>query len=106
MSSLEPEVTKGEFLQQKMLNMIRFVCEGTGVWIDGIEKEVTPVRAILFCQELHKYKVDVVHRNWVALHNIPQLPTYMKDAIIQVKKTPKLHDKFWRYMELFVQMGE
>lgn len=105
MNGKEEVVNKGEFLQEKVMNLIRFVSEGTGVWIEGIEKEVTPVRAILFCQEMHKHKVEVVHRNWVALHNIPDLPAYLQDAMVRVKQNPDLHDKFWRYMELFVEMG-
>ncbi len=98
-------VSKGEFLQEKMLNMIRFVSEETGVWVDGIQTEITPLRAVLFCQEMRKHRVEVVHRNWVALHNIPELPEHLKDAIVRVKKQPDIHDKFWRYMELFVEMG-
>tara|TARA_B110001452_G_scaffold264986_1_gene268905 strand:- start:2001 stop:2330 length:330 start_codon:yes stop_codon:yes gene_type:complete len=104
--SNEEAVNKGEYLKEKILNMLRFVSEGTGVWFDDFEKDITPVRAVLFCQEIHKHKLEVMHRNWVALHNTPGLPTYLQDTIVRVKKNPDLHDKFWRYMELFVEMGE
>jgi len=99
-------VNKGDFLHEKMLNMIRFVSEGTGVVIEGLEKQVTPVRAVLFCQEMRKHKLKIIHRDFLALHNIEDLPSFIQDAIVTVRKHPDLHDKFWRYMELFVMMGD
>ena len=99
------DVNKGVFVQEKMMNMIAYVRNGTGSEISVSEEEITPIRAVLLCQEIAKYKVMVIHKDWQGLVKAPGLPAYVQDLIVAVRANSELHDKFWRYLELFVAMG-
>ena len=99
------EINKGEFLQEKMLNMAAYVQDGVGMKIEGLEGQITPIRAVAFCQELAKHKVFVTHRNWQGIVSAPGMPAYMQDLVVAVRANEELHAKFWRYLELFVSLG-
>ena len=102
--------TKGEFLHEKLSNMAKWVTTEVGEEnlpvdiITGITGrsalEVTVLAATL------EANADLAtHRNWsglVQLMEANRAPSELQEVIVAVQKRPDMHDKFWRYIDLFV----
>ena len=102
--------TKGEFLLEKLTNMAKWVTSEVGKEnlsvdiIAGITGrsalEVTALAATL------EANADLAtHRNWsglVQLMEANNAPRELQEVIVAVQQRPAMHDKFWRYIDLFV----
>jgi hypothetical protein len=82
----------GEFLKQKMGNMAD--------WL-GEEIKLSPLEATLVCQELYDRKREAIEaRDWEELQK--GVPSALRKVVERVHTEPEKHDKFWRYLSLFV----
>ena len=102
------EMTKGQFLLQKLRNMARWVEQEVG-------KENLPVDILAgiagrselevaaLAGKLESNSAQVAHRDWHGLaHLLPQRE--LQEVVTAIKQRPGMHDKFWRYMELFIEI--
>tara|TARA_B100000212_G_scaffold342571_1_gene330724 strand:- start:1804 stop:2148 length:345 start_codon:yes stop_codon:yes gene_type:complete len=109
MSEEEPE-TKGNYLLQKLQNMANWVTLEVGKEnlpvdiIAGINgRSVLEVTAL--CATLEANADLATHRNWsglVQLMEAHNAPLELQEVIVAVQQRPAMHDKFWRYIDLFV----
>lgn len=106
--------TKGEYLKEKLGNMARWVTKEVGkenlpadiiAGIDGrSELEVT-----VLCGALESDCKQVTHRNWSGLVKIMEdnnVPNELQQVVVAVQRRPEMHEKFWRYMDLFVEVSQ
>jgi len=99
--------TVGSFLVSKLNNMARWV--QAEVSAEELGSEViaelnrcrTGMEATLFAEALLPHSEAIDHHNWDALVDIPDLPKGLIGLIDCIRKREDLHDKFWRYLELF-----
>jgi len=104
------EQTKGDFLKEKMTNLARWVTEEVGqenlpvdiiAGIDGRSAvEITALSGALDANNVH-----VTTRNWsglVQLMNDHGVANELQQVVVAVQQRPPMHEKFWRYMDLFV----
>ena len=52
---------------------------------------------------MQSHRRPILMRDWRYLSTLNDLPSWTKEVAHDVKKSEELHDKFWRYMELFVK---
>ena len=106
--------TKGEFLKEKMENMARWVTEEVGREnlpvdiIAGIAGR-SALEVTVLSGALEANKAQITHRNWSALVRLlaeNKTPPELQEVVVAVQRRPPMHDKFWRYIELFVQVSE
>lgn len=107
------EQTKGEFLKEKMMNMAKWVTEEVGQEnlpvdvIAGIAgRSVVEVTAL--SGALDANFVQVTTRNWsglVQLMNDHAVAQELQEVVVAVQQQPAMHDKFWRYMDLFATVA-
>ena len=105
--------TKGSFLKGKLVNMARWVTEEVG-------RENLPVDVIagiagrseleccVLAGALQASQDEVTHRNWSGLVRLMEqehLPRELQEVIAVIQKRPPMHDKFWRYLKLFIEVG-
>ena len=108
--SPEATQTKGSFLLEKLNNMAKWVTLEVG-------KENLPVDIIAgingrsalevtaLCSTLEANADLATHRNWsglVQLMKANNAPIELQEVIVAVHQRPAMHDKFWRYIDLFV----
>ena len=90
-------------------------------WVTGeIGKENLPVDLIKGITErsvleitvlaagLQANEDQVTHRNWsglVQLLSEHNAPLELQEVIVEIQKRDAMHDKFWRYMKLFVEVS-
>jgi hypothetical protein len=100
--------TKGAYLKDKLENMTRWV-------IGEVGKENLPVDILAgiagrselevtaFAGKLESNSVQVAHRDWHGLAQLLPLRE-LQEVVTAIKQRPSMHDKFWRYMELFIEI--
>ena len=111
MSSLE--MTKGAYLKEKLSNMARWVVAEVGkenlpvdivAGIDGrSELEVTMLAAVLQSNT----NVSTL-RNWDEIQQLVttnNLPSELGTVVALIRDKESMHDKFWRYIELFSEVA-
>ena len=105
--------TKGEFLKEKMGNMARWVHQEVGKenlpadFIAGIDGR-SALEATVLSGALEANRDLVTHRNWsglVQLMEANNAPSQLQEVIVHVQRRPDMHEKFWRYLELFVTVS-
>ena len=102
-------VTKGEFARLKLLNMAKFVAEGVGKEnlpgeFESTAQSATGLSALLFATTLQEHSKSVFERDWDGIDAIPSLPAFARQMLSSVRSREEMHDKFWRYLELFVEL--
>lgn len=99
--------TVGDFLVEKMGNMHQWLKAECGTYdsqrYDNRFKCITPTVATVMAEVLLANKTVVYHKDWYNLCRIPDLPIELVDLAEVVRPQDQLHDKFWRYLELFVE---
>ena len=102
------EQTIGSFLREKGCNFVRFMNDGLPPSQALPTSFVTEVGMSTFAVILRDNRVVVTHKDWVGLNRLlgdSQLvggwKCEMVERLLTVKTLPDLHDKFWRYLELF-----
>ena len=106
--------TKGAFLQQKAKNMAK--------WIEGeIGKENVIPHVITHLQSLSELdactlagallanKHVLIHRDWknisALLASDPRTGV-VQTMLVEIQHRPHMHDKFWAYIALFIEVAE
>ena len=106
--------TVGGFLKDKLKNLALWVTESIGKENISMDLELfvnrrSEVEITFFADILNSNSAKVVHRDWAGLVGIlstdATIPKEVADTFIQilqlVRQRQQMHDKFWRYMELF-----
>ena len=102
--------TKGEFLLEKLTNMAKWVTSEVGKEnlsvdiITGITGR-SALQVTAFAAILEANADLATHRNWsglVQLMEVNNAPFELQEVIVAVQQRPAMHDKFWRYIDLFV----
>ena len=108
------DLTVGAFLKDKLRNLALWVTESIGKENISMDLELfvnrrSEVEITFFADILNSNSAKVVHRDWAGLVGIlstdATIPKEVADTFIQilqlVRQRQQMHDKFWRYMELF-----
>ena len=106
--------TVGAFLKVKLRNLAVWVIESLGkeninMDLEQFVNRRSEVEITFFADILSSNSAKVVHRDWAGLVGIlstdATIPSDVSATFIDllqlVRSRPELHDKFWRYMELF-----
>lgn len=103
--------TKGEFLKEKLTNMARWVQGVAGEelpadFVAGIERR-TELECVAMAATLESNKRIAIHRDWVAINKIlvEQGLTELQTVLVALRQRPQTHDKFWRYVDLFIEVS-
>ena len=105
--------TKGEFLKEKMQNMARWVVEEVGKEnlsvdiIAGINGS-SALECTMLSGALEANCNVATHKNWSGLvqlmaHN--HVRPELQEVVVAVQQRPAMHDKFWRYIDLFIDVS-
>ena len=104
------EQTKGEYLYEKLTNMAKWVTLEVGEEnlpvdiIAGIAGR-TALEVTALCATIEANADLATHRNWSGLVQLMEsnnAPFELQEVIVAVQQRPAMHDKFWRYIDLFV----
>ena len=106
--------TVGAFLKVKLSNLAVWIIESLGkeninMDLEQFVNRRSEVEITFFADILSSNSAKVVHRDWAGLVGIlstdETIPSDVSATFIDllqlVRSRPELHDKFWRYMELF-----
>lgn len=100
--------TVGEFLREKLGNM--------ACWIETELGEQNPVDLKQYLAErtdteiayvvgiLRSNSIMITHSDWSGLGRLADLPTELLVLFQSIKQREDMHDKFWRYLSLFVEV--
>ena len=90
--------TVGDFLSEKSRNMRNWLRENR---VSVPEGDVPPAIIVASAMELNeRFKHAIEQRDWQGLANVP--PAF-ESVVAEVRARPDLHDKFWRYLSLFIE---
>ena len=84
---------------EKAKNMQKWL-EAETSWRKG-PISLTEIAAVSMAQNVHEMRTAVYERDWLALEEEAESTTLVRDAVAAVLQRPELHDKFWRYLQLF-----
>ena len=107
----ETDVTIGAFLKEKVRNMLSWLSESLGSelpWIPRQAAEVTELRATYAAEILTQHKARVQDRDWTLFADVESELTTKTEfwaVLREVRDRPELHEKFWRYIDLFVEVA-
>ena len=99
----------GDFLREKATNMARWVAEGVGkenlpVDLVALVSSSRNVELVYFAQLLDTNRRVLIHSDWIGLQKVIEAetaPVWVATLINAVRQRNTMHDKFWRYMQLF-----
>ena len=106
------EQTKGDFLHEKMLNMAKWVTLEVGQEnlpadiIAGIAGR-SALEVTMVCGLIEANEDLTTLQNWsglVQLMEANNVPNELQEVVALVRKKDAMHDKFWRYMRLFIDV--
>ena len=110
----ELQVTKGAYLLEKLRNMARWVEQEVGKEnlpvdvIAGIDGR-SETDACVFAGAIRANSDKVTHRNWSGLMHVMRdtnhIPADVQQVIALIYQKEAMHEKFWRYMDLFVEVS-
>ena len=101
------EQTVGAFLREKLTNMAGWIevelgKENIRVVLKQYVAERTETEIAYVVGILYANSTMITHKDWSGLARLAELPTSLLEVLDSVRKREDMHDKFWRYMELFV----
>ena len=99
-------LTVGDFLLEKLGNMSKWVEAETGdsVMMNAVHKGGATL-ATAFAIEARKRKELIKNRDWVGLTE-SNLPASISEQIPRLLLRKDMHDKFWRYLDMFVSVAD
>ena len=106
--------TKGAFLKEKLQNMARWVEQEVGKenlpadLVAGIASR-SEMEASALSGALLSNREQVAQRDWRGLmHSIADgnVPASVLEVVKRVEERESMHEKFWRYMDLFVEVAQ
>ena len=101
-------MNKGEFIKEKLHNMCLWVEEHIGkenLPIDVVHASeiVSPVLVMAMAMDVRQHSTLITHRDWRGL--IDEMTkaghSELVAIMLAVRAKEEMHDKFWRYLELF-----
>jgi hypothetical protein len=97
------EQTVGGFLLEKATNMKSWL--GTEVDKRYVQMELTELSVTAMAAKLSEHRQLVFNRDWAGLSRQSHAAGLgdLTDMLEAVRSRHDLHDKFWRYLELFVE---
>lgn len=107
----DTEVSIGKFIKSKMHNMAVWVQDeiGSVMAIDYVtavdarsELELTTL-----CVMLHTEKDIATRRDWDALVELASAEAALQpllQILVEVRQREPMHDKFWKYVQLFIDV--
>ena len=95
--------TVGAFLCSKAKNMRHWLLEELGTSISGLTMPITELGATTLAAKLLPHRHIIHARDWDELAQAAEQEQVMMlpQVISAVRMREDLHDKFWRYLELF-----
>ena len=101
--------TVGAFLKEKVTNMINWMIHELGKEnlppnIQQFIEDRSYVELTLFAECLNTHHSLIIHKDWsglVRVLNEEGVPNDFACALLLVRAHEHMHDKFWRYLELF-----
>ena len=93
------QLTIGSYVLEKAKNMQKWL-EAETSWRKG-PIPLTEIAAVSMAQKVHEMRTTVYERDWLALEEEAESTALVRDAVAAVRQRPELHDKFWRYLQLF-----
>ena len=107
----------GEYLKEKLMNLAVWITETVGKENTNMDLEQfvtrrSEVEITFFADILNANSAKVANRDWAGLvgilHGDITIPRNVADSFIRILQLvccrPDMHDKFWRYMELFQEV--
>jgi hypothetical protein len=102
------EILVSHFLREKLTNMVAWLTDaGFG---DVMRRDVLKVQHLhdiqitALCQALNERFAETIEaRDWehLTIDDKENVPEVFVQALTFVRDRPDLHDKFWRYLQLF-----
>ena len=96
------DMTVGAFLVEKMRNMHTWLSTAD---IKLPAFQANEVACVIVANMLLEHKASIEARNFPGLvsmtENAPIHAELITNAVVGVHQRPDLHDKFWRYLDLF-----
>ena len=89
-----------EFLRQKFTNMAVWVEDETGHALTPYISQLTDINLVAVASFIDSEGVS--NRDWEAIQK--EMPAELKRAVAAVQSKPGMHDKFWRYCDMFVDV--
>ena len=93
----------GEYLMQKVDNMVDWL-EDNALDVPYEASRIPQVFIVRMAEELAAHRDIVEARDFKGLMDMQDLPAQIKDLTVQVQGREELHDKFWRYLSLFIEL--
>ncbi len=105
--------TVGAFVKEKLGNMARWVTREVGkenltVDLEQFARDRTEAEVTFLAEVLSSNSAKINHRDWCGLVGmlddtaIPgDVAAQFQELVQAVRAREELHDKFWRYLELF-----
>lgn len=99
-----------EFLKEKLGNMARWIADEfkkngdeVSINLEQLVKDRSAVEVTFLAQTLNANSSKVTHRDWYGLISMLEDESLSPFVAIaqQVRAREDMHDKFWRYLELF-----
>ena len=100
----------GQFLKEKLGNMVRWVMQEVGkenlpTDIEELVDKLGSVEVTYLAEILHENRTTLVHRDWATVVKLiadePHLPIELAYVIQTIRKRDDMQDKFWRYLLMF-----
>ena len=103
------EQTIGSFLKEKMTNMAVWIRtelgpEVTNVDMEQYVSERTETEIAYVVGLLSTNSNMITHKDWSGLARLQDLPPQLEALFHHIRQREDMHDKFWRYLELFAQV--
>jgi len=101
--------TVGAFLKDKLGNMARWATgelknTDYGVDLEHFVRERTEMECAYLAGLLSTNSNMITHRDWSGLARIGEMPRQLLDVFHLIRQREDMHDKFWRYLELFANV--
>lgn len=99
----------GQFLKSKLSNMAVWITDEVGKenMVFDLQKtiaELSPLEATVLAEVLSTHSTKITHRDWsglIRVLNEEKLNVDLSAVVQAVRVRPSMHDKFWRYLEMF-----
>ena len=97
--------TVSEFLREKLMNMATWVESELGKQTVDLKQYVadrSETEIAYFVGILHSNSMMIAHKDWSGFSRVSEIPQEWIEVVDLIRKNEGMHDKFWRYLELFV----
>lgn len=101
--------TIGDFLREKMLNMAKWIEEEIGkenlkVDLPHFISVRTNTELCYIAEVLKGQYNSICREDWTGLLSAAEIPVDFFEVVQEVRKKASMHEKFWRYMHVYVQV--